>query len=116
LQGEKNGVKELIGAGVYGLHGWALLEQKLGNWSKARDLLERAANIQPGNAVIHQTRALLESRAHNYAAARYHFKLAVDSAPKDVKCWQVSIAHIVLVVGALFTGHSILMWCSWWSP
>lgn len=101
-------MKELIGAGVYALHGWALLEQKLGNWSKARDLLERAANIQPGNAVIHQTRALLESRANNYAAARYHFKLAVDSAPKDVKSWQVSIAQIVLLVGALFTGHSIL--------
>lgn len=101
-------MKELIGAGVYGLHGWALLEQKLGNWSKARDLLERAANIQPGNAVIHQTRALLESRAHNYGAARYHFKLAVNSAPKDVKCWQVSIAHIVLVVGAFLLAIAFL--------
>lgn len=90
LQGEKNGIQELKGAGVYGLHGWAMLEQKLGNWSKARELLERAANLQPGNAVIHQTRALLEAQAHNYAASRHHFRLAVDSAPADVKCWQVS--------------------------
>lgn len=89
MKGEKNGVKELKGAGVYGLHGWAMLEQKLGNWSKARELLERAAKIQPGNAVVHQTRALLEARVHNFAAARYHFRLAVESAPEDVKCWQV---------------------------
>lgn len=66
-----------------------MLEQKLGNWSKAQELLERAANIQPGNAVVHQSRALLEARAHNYAAARHHFRLAVDSAAEDVKCWQV---------------------------
>ncbi|KAG0568473.1 hypothetical protein M758_6G019200 [Ceratodon purpureus] len=87
-RGERNGVQELKGAGVYGLHGWAMLEQKIGNWGKARELLERAAKIQPGNAVVHQTRALLESRAHNFAAARYHFRLAVESAPEDVKCWQ----------------------------
>jgi predicted Zn-dependent protease len=90
LKGEKNGVKELKGAGVYGLHGWAMLEQKLGKWSKARELLARAAKIQPGNAVVHQTRALLEARVHNYAAARYHFRIAVELAPEDVKCWQVS--------------------------
>ncbi|XP_024363075.1 uncharacterized protein [Physcomitrium patens] len=87
-RGEKNGVLEMKGAGVYGLHGWAMLEQKLGNWSKARELLERAASIQPGNSVVHQTRALLEARVHNYAAARYHFRLAVEAAPEDVKCWQ----------------------------
>jgi tetratricopeptide (TPR) repeat protein len=73
---------------VYGLHAWAMLEQRLGNWSKARSLLERAALVQPGNAVVHQTRALLEARVHNYAAARHHFRLAVDVAPTDIKCWQ----------------------------
>ena len=87
-------MQELKGAGVYGLHGWAMLEQKLGNWSKARELLERAAKTQPGNAVIHQTRALIEAQAHNYAASRYHFRLAVESAPEDVKCWQVSMKLI----------------------
>lgn len=87
-RGEKNGVKELKGAGVYGLHGWAMLEQKLGKWSKARELLARAAKLQPGNAVVHQTRALLEARVHNFAAARYYFRLAVELAPEDVKCWQ----------------------------
>ncbi|XP_073392783.1 uncharacterized protein [Physcomitrium patens] len=86
--GEKKGVQELLGASVYGLHGWAMLEQKVGNWSKARELLERAAKMQPGNAVVHQSRALLEALAHNYAAARYHFRLAVEAAPEDVKCWQ----------------------------
>jgi len=85
---QENGEMELKGAVVYGLHAWAMLEQKLGNWSKARELLERAANVQPGNAVVHQTRALLEARAHNYAAARFHFRLAVEAAPEDVKCWQ----------------------------
>jgi tetratricopeptide (TPR) repeat protein len=25
---------------------------------------------------------------HNYAAARHHFRLAVDVAPTDIKCWQ----------------------------
>ncbi|KAH8939787.1 hypothetical protein BDL97_15G054800 [Sphagnum fallax] len=85
---EKSGASELIGASVYGLHAWAMLEQRLGNWSKARSLLERAAVVQPGNAVVHQTRALLEARVHNYAAARHHFRLAVDVAPTDIKCWQ----------------------------
>jgi tetratricopeptide (TPR) repeat protein len=89
MQEQENGEMELKGAVVYGLHAWAMLEQRLGNWSKARELLERAANVQPGNAVVHQTRALLESRAHNYAAARFHFRLAVEAAPEDVKCWQV---------------------------
>ncbi|KAJ7544724.1 hypothetical protein O6H91_09G090900 [Diphasiastrum complanatum] len=73
---------------VYGLHSWAMLEEKLGNWSKARELLERATTIQPGNAVVHQSRALLEARAHNYSTARSCFRLAVNSAPDDVKCWQ----------------------------
>jgi tetratricopeptide (TPR) repeat protein len=86
---QENGEMELKSALVYGLHAWAMLEQRLGNWSKARELLERAANVQPGNAVVHQTRALLEARAHNYAAARFHFRLAVEAAPEDVKCWQV---------------------------
>jgi hypothetical protein len=58
------------GAVVHGLPARAMLEQRLGNWSKARELSERAANVQPWNAVVHQTRALLEARAHNYAAAR----------------------------------------------
>jgi Tfp pilus assembly protein PilF len=88
MQEQENGEMELKGALVYGLHAWAMLEQRLGNWSKARELLERAANVQPGNAVVHQTRALLEARAHNYAAARFHFRLAVEAAPEDVKCWQ----------------------------
>lgn len=91
LQAATGGTKELVEAGVYGLHGWAMLEQKLGNWGEARELLQRAADIQPGNAVVHQTRALLESQAHNYASARHHFRLGVTSAPEDVKCWQVSI-------------------------
>jgi len=81
---------------VYGLHAWAMLEQQLGNWSKARSLLERAALVQPGNAVVHQTRALLEARVHNYAAARHHFRLAVDVAPTDIKCWQVSTTILFL--------------------
>ncbi len=73
-----------------------MLEQRLGNWSKARSLLERAAVVQPGNAVVHQTRALLEARVHNYAAARHHFRLAVDVAPTDIKCWQVSTTMLFL--------------------
>ncbi|KAI5072485.1 hypothetical protein GOP47_0012591 [Adiantum capillus-veneris] len=75
------------GASVYGLHAWAQLELQQGNWAKARELLTRAADIQPGNAVVHQSRALLEAKAHNWAEARYHFSLAVESAPRDVKCW-----------------------------
>lgn len=75
------------GAAVYGLHAWARLEEQLGNWSKAQLLLTRAAEIQPRNAVVHQSRALLEARAHNYGAARHHFRLAVEAAPDDVKCW-----------------------------
>lgn len=91
---------------MYGLHGWAMLEQKLGYWSEARELLQRAADIQPGNAVVHQTRALLEAQAHNYASARHHFRLGVTAAPEDVKCWQVSTApsinlYILHRVGAL---------------
>jgi Flp pilus assembly protein TadD len=74
---------------VYGLHAWAMLEQRLGNWSKARSLLERAAVVQPGNAVV-------DARVHNYAAARHHFRLAVDVAPTDVKCWQVSTTILFL--------------------
>lgn len=77
----------LRGAGVYGLHGWALLEEKNGNWAKARNLLERAADLQPGNAVVHQSRASLEARAHNVSGARIHFTRAVKAAPNDVKCW-----------------------------
>ncbi len=95
-QEEKSGASELIGASVYGLHAWAMLEQRIGNWSKARSLLERAALVQPGNAVVHQTRALLEARVHNYAAARHHFRLAVDVAPTDIKCWQVSTTILFL--------------------
>jgi len=106
LQAVMGGAKELVEAGVYGLHGWAMLEQKLGNWSEARELLPRAADIQPGNAVVHQTRALLEAQAHNYASARHHFRLGVTSAPEDVKCWQVSIApsiypHFIMLLPAL---------------
>ncbi|KAH7290962.1 hypothetical protein KP509_30G071200 [Ceratopteris richardii] len=75
------------GASVYGLHAWARLEEQLGNWGKARELLSRAAEIQPGNAVIHQSRALLEAKAHSWGIARHHFLLAVEAAPDDVKCW-----------------------------
>lgn len=88
LQGDLE--SSLRGAGVYGLHGWAILEEKSGNWARARNLLERAADLQPGNAVVHQSRASLEARAHNYSAARTHFNLAVKAAPNDVKCWHVS--------------------------
>lgn len=77
----------ISGASVYGLHAWARLEEQQGNWAKARDLLARAAEIQPGNAVVHQSRALLEAKAHNWGAARHHFSLSVESAPEDVKCW-----------------------------
>ncbi|BBN00283.1 hypothetical protein MPTK1_1g27830 [Marchantia polymorpha subsp. ruderalis] len=77
----------LRATGVYGLHGWAMLEERTGNWSKARALLQRAADLEPGNAVVHQSRARLEARAHNYAAARSHFKLSVEANPEDAKCW-----------------------------
>ncbi|KAG6546899.1 hypothetical protein Mapa_011515 [Marchantia paleacea] len=77
----------LRATGVYGLHGWAMLEERTGNWSKARALLQRAADLEPGNAVVHQSRARLEARAHNYAAARSHFKLSVEANPDDAKCW-----------------------------
>jgi hypothetical protein len=66
IQEQENGEMEPKGAVVHGLPTRAMLEQRLGNWSKARELSERAANVQPRN----QTRALLEARAHNYAAAR----------------------------------------------
>lgn len=86
-QAERRFPDMINGAAVYGLHAWARLEEQLGNWSKAQELLARAAEIQPGNAVVHQSRALLEARAHNWGAARYHFRLAVKAAPNDVKCW-----------------------------
>eukprot|EP00250_Pteridium_aquilinum_P033232 c5349_g1_i1 orf=443-4852(+) len=86
-QAERFFPEMVSGASVYGLHAWAKLEEQLGNWAKARDLLARAAEIQPGNAVIHQSRALLEAKAHNWGAARHHFSLAVEAAPKDIKCW-----------------------------
>ncbi|MCO5599276.1 hypothetical protein L7F22_053377 [Adiantum nelumboides] len=86
-QAEHHLPDSVSGASVYGLHAWAQLELQQGNWAKARDLLTRAADIQPENAVVHQSRALLEAKAHNWEEARYHFSLAVESAPNDVKCW-----------------------------
>ncbi|KAL3685868.1 hypothetical protein R1sor_003890 [Riccia sorocarpa] len=77
----------LRAASVYCLHSWAMLEERVGNWGKARSLLQRAADLEPGNAVVHQTRARLEARAHNYSAARANFKLAVEAAPEDPVCW-----------------------------
>jgi tetratricopeptide (TPR) repeat protein len=81
-----------------------MLEQQLGNWSKARSLLERAALVQPGNAVVHQTRALLEARVHNYAAARHHFRLAVDVAPTDISfnLKKIGVSPLQLLNGLSF--------------
>jgi tetratricopeptide (TPR) repeat protein len=95
------------GAAVYGLHAWARLEEQLGNWKEARDLLSRAAKIQPGNAVIHQSRALLEAKAHNWGVARHHFRLAVKANPKDVKCWHVRILFRDCVLNYLFQTFQI---------
>ena len=97
IQAEEESPETVQGASVYGLHAWARLEEQLGNWKEARDLLSRAALIQPGNAVIHQSRALLEAKAHNWGPARHHFRLAVKANPKDVKCWHVrSLCRVVV--------------------
>ncbi len=45
MQEQENGEMESKGAMVYGLPMRAMLEQRLGNWSKACELLERATNV-----------------------------------------------------------------------
>lgn len=87
----------MVSASVHGLHAWAMVEQKDGRWAKARTLLERAQMLQPGNAVVLQSRALLEARAHNYEEARGFFQEAVQAAPRDAACWQVGGGGDVLV-------------------
>jgi hypothetical protein len=66
---QENGEMEPKDVVVHGLLARAMLKQRLGNWSKARELSERAANVQPRNVVVHQTRTLLEACAHNYVTA-----------------------------------------------
>eukprot|EP00271_Cylindrocystis_brebissonii_P011529 TRINITY_DN29373_c0_g1_i1.p1 TRINITY_DN29373_c0_g1~~TRINITY_DN29373_c0_g1_i1.p1 ORF type:complete len:1025 (+),score=216.61 TRINITY_DN29373_c0_g1_i1:809-3883(+) len=81
--------ESLLSAHVVGLHSWAMMElRSSGGWARARELLERAEALQPGNAVVLQSRALLEKEAHNWDTARNYFKRATKAAPTDAVCWQ----------------------------
>lgn len=74
---------------VVGLHAWAMMERREGNWAAARTLLEVAQRVSPGNAIVLQSRAMLEAEVHHWAEARLFFKAATEADPSDVSCWQV---------------------------
>lgn len=71
-------------------HGWANLEIKQGNISKARNLLAKGLKFCGRNEYIYQTLALLEAKAGRYEQARYLFKQATISNSKSCASWLVS--------------------------
>ncbi|CAI5515703.1 unnamed protein product, partial [Closterium sp. Naga37s-1] len=85
---ERRSGQQQVGAVVVGLHAWAMVERRVGNFTAARHLLQRAERVEPGNAVVLQARALLEAAVGHLSAARHFFKRAAAADPADAACWQ----------------------------
>ncbi|CAN4090343.1 unnamed protein product [Withania somnifera] len=90
---------------------WAILENRMGNlrrarelfdaatvadkkhiaawhgWAKARDLLGKGLKFCGGNEYVYQTLALLEAKAKRYERARYLFKQATRCNRKSRASW-----------------------------
>lgn len=74
-------------------HGWAVLELKQGNITKARNLLSKGLKYCGQNEYIYQTLAVLEAKANRYQQARYLFNQATKCNPNSCASWLVSHHH-----------------------
>lgn len=79
-------------------HGWAVLELKQGNITKARNLLSKGLQYCGQNEYIYQTLALLEAKANRYQQAQYLFNQATKCNPKSCASWLVSHHHLSDIV------------------
>lgn len=92
-------------------HGWAVLELKQGNITKARNLLSKGLKYCGQNEYIYQTLALLEVRANRFQQARYLFNQATKCNPNSCASWLVSHGHLRHIVSELilYIIHIILL-------